>query len=106
LSDAILSGRLDLRALAKNDDAGTREALLGLHGVGPWSADIYLLMALRRPDVWPSGDLALAEAARQVKRLNRRPSPADLARLAAGWSPWRAVAARILWHHYLSTLRH
>ncbi len=67
------------------------------------TADIYLLMALGRPDVWPDGDLALATAAHQVKRLRRRPDTERLRRLAADWAPWRAVAARILWHHYLST---
>jgi len=73
-----------------------------LKGIGAWSADIYLLMALCRPDIWPSGDLALAVAAHQVKRLSERPTPADLAELGEAWRPWRAVAARLLWHHYLS----
>ena len=86
---------------ATGDDK-TRATLLSLHGIGPWSADIYLLMALRRPDVWPAGDLALAEAVRRVKRLAGRPSPARLALLANRWAPWRSVAARILWHFYLS----
>ena len=76
-----------------------------IRGIGPWTADIYLLMALGRPDIWPDGDLALAAAAQQVKRLRRRPDTVRLRRLAAGWAPWRAVAARILWHHYLSTRR-
>jgi DNA-3-methyladenine glycosylase II len=103
LSCTILAGTLDMRAVGRADDVTAREALLAIHGVGPWTADIYLLMALRRPDVWPSGDLALAEAARQVKGLRARPSHAVLARMAEGWAPWRSVAARVLWHHYLST---
>lgn len=103
LSCNVLGGTLDMRAIAQGDDVAARSALLAIRGVGPWTADIYLLMALRRPDVWPSGDLALAEAARQVKRLRARPSHPVLARMAEQWAPWRSVAARVLWHHYLST---
>jgi DNA-3-methyladenine glycosylase II len=67
--------------------------------------DVYLLMALRRPDAWPVGDLGLLVAAQEVKQLPARPSPADLETLGEAWRPWRAVAARLLWHHYLSTRR-
>jgi DNA-3-methyladenine glycosylase II len=63
--------------------------------------DIYYLMALRRPDVWPDGDLALAAALHEVKRLRRRPDGAAQRRISAGWAPWRSVAARLLWQHYL-----
>ena len=105
LAWSVRLGRLDLRAVAReNDDAG-RQMLLGVRGLGPWSVDIYYLMALRRPDVWPRGDLALAEAAFRVKRMRSRPDPSALTRLAASWAPWRSVAARILWHYYLSTRR-
>ncbi len=99
----IVDGRLDLRRLGRADDDAARRRLVEIRGVGPWTADIYLLMALGRPDVWPEGDLALATAAHQVKRLRRRPDTERLRRLATSWAPWRAVAARILWHHYLST---
>ncbi len=105
LSRAIVAGRLDLAALAALPDEAAREALIALKGIGPWSADIYLLMALRRPDVWPRGDLALAVAVQQVKRLPARPSSDELARMAAQWRPWRAVAARLFWHHYLNNGR-
>jgi DNA-3-methyladenine glycosylase II len=101
LARAVDSGRLDLAALACLPDDEARAALLRLKGIGPWSADIYLLMALRRPDVWPAGDLALATAARAIKRLRRRPSPERLTRLAEPWRPYRSVAARMLWQHYL-----
>jgi DNA-3-methyladenine glycosylase II len=74
-------------------------------GIGPWTADIYLIMALGRPDVWPLGDIALAQAARELKRLPVRPSAAEMTVLGESWRPWRAVAARVLWHHYLSTPR-
>ena len=99
----IVDGTLDLRRLGRADDHAARRRLVEIRGIGPWTADIYLLMALGRPDIWPDGDLALATAAQQVKRLRRRPDTERLRRLATSWAPWRAVAARILWHHYLST---
>lgn len=102
LAEAIVSGHFNPEALRTLDDDATRDALVKLKGIGPWSADIYLLMALRRPDVWPTGDLALAQAAQKVKGLPLCPSPQELETLAEPWSPWRAVAARLLWHFYLS----
>lgn len=92
---------LDLDALATLSDADADAALDALHGVGPWTAQCYLLFALRRSDVFPAADLALMEAVRQLWRLRQRPSPEALARRAAAWRPHRAVAARLLWHHYL-----
>lgn len=105
LAQAIVEGDLDLAALEALDDATARSELIKIKGIGPWTADIYLLMALRRPDVWPSGDLALAAAAQQVKQLPSRPSPDELEAIGAVWRPWRAVAARLLWHHYLQNRR-
>jgi DNA-3-methyladenine glycosylase II len=102
LSRAILDGHLDLAGLESLDDAAVRSQLIAIKGIGPWTADIYLLMALRRPDVWPVGDLALANAAQRVKGLVSRPTPDELDGLGASWRPWRAVAARLLWHYYLS----
>ena len=102
LATAIQSGAFDPDHLAGLDDDGVRRTLTARKGIGPWTAEIYLLMVLRRPDAWPIGDLALATAAQQVKGLAQRPTPADLTALAEGWRPWRAVAARLLWHHYLS----
>ncbi len=102
LARAILDGHLDVAELHMLDDADVRSELIKIKGIGPWTADIYLLMALRRPDVWPSGDLALASAAWRVKGLASRPTPEELDALGAGWRPWRAVAARLLWHYYLS----
>ncbi len=98
---ALLEGRLDLRRLGRIDDTGARQLLVALKGVGPWSADIYLLMALGRPDVWPPGDVALIQAMQDVKGLRLRPTSERAARIAAAWAPWRSVGARILWHHYL-----
>jgi DNA-3-methyladenine glycosylase II len=102
LAQALLERRFSLAALSRMDDAAARAELLTLKGIGPWTADIYLLMALRRPDVWPSGDLALALAVQRVKRLPSRPTPDELDAIGAAWRPWRAVAARVLWHYYLS----
>ncbi|HAJ35137.1 MAG TPA: DNA-3-methyladenine glycosylase 2 family protein [Chloroflexi bacterium] len=102
LATAIQSGVFDPDQLSELDDDGVRRTLTALKGIGAWTAEIYLLMVLRRPDAWPTGDLALATAAQQVKGLAQRPTPTDLAVLAEGWRPWRAVAARLLWHHYLT----
>lgn len=105
LAQAIVAGEFDPNALAELDDAGARASLIGLRGVGAWTADIYLLMALGRADIWPSGDLALVAAMREVKRMRALPTPTRIERITRAWSPWRAVAARVLWHHYLSTPR-
>ena len=102
LAQAILDRRFNPTALADLDDATARAALIELKGIGVWSADMYLLMALRRPDVWPHGDLALAVAAHHVKQLPARPTYDQLTAMSEVWRPWRAVAARVLWHHYLS----
>lgn len=102
LAIALAEGRLNLQRLGRQDDATARAALTAIKGIGPWTAEIYLLMVLRRPDAWPTGDLALAIAAQRVKRLRARPGPHELQALGEAWRPWRAVAARILWHDYLS----
>lgn len=100
LATAVRDGRFDLDAVARLDDDSAHAALTSLRGVGPWTAAIYLLMALRRPDVWPRGDLALVKAAQQVKNLDAPPDRETFETLAEPWRPWRAVAARILWQHY------
>ena len=102
LAARILSGSLDLTAVARGPDDVGRQVLLGVPGLGPWSVDIYYLMALRRPDVWPQGDLALALALREVKRLDGLPTKDEQQALASAWAPWRSVAARLLWAHYLA----
>jgi len=102
LARSILEGSLNLKAVARMDDGAARRELTGVKGIGAWTADIYLLMALGRQDIWPSGDLALAIAVQSIKGLEKRPVPQELDHLAAAWQPWRAVAARLLWHHYLS----
>lgn len=105
IAQAIVAGKFDPNGLASLGDEDARAALIKLRGVGAWTADIYLLMALCRADIWPSGDLALIAAMREVKRLRALPSAERIERITRSWSPWRAVAARVLWHHYLSTPR-
>jgi DNA-3-methyladenine glycosylase II len=102
LAAALLDGSLDLAAMPALDDDAVDAALTSVPGIGPWTATIYRLMVLRRPDAWPVHDIALAQAIAEVRGLGRRPAAAEMHDLAEGWRPWRAVAARILWHHYLS----
>jgi DNA-3-methyladenine glycosylase II len=102
LADRLDSGRLALRVVARAPDADAAALLQQVPGIGPWTARIYLLMALRRPDVWPVGDLALHKALVGLRGLPRLPTSEEAERLAAAWSPYRAVAARILWHGYLA----
>jgi DNA-3-methyladenine glycosylase II len=102
LAARILDGSLDLAAVSRGPDLEGRRALLSGPCLGPWSVDIYYLMALRRPDVWPQGDLALASALCEVKRLSAPPTRDEQRAMAGDWTPWRSVAARILWAHYLA----
>lgn len=105
LANEIVAGRLDLDALAAKDDEEVRTVLTGLKGIGPWTAEIYLLMVLCRPDAWPVHDLALITALRRAFELPAAPSVDQFIRLGEAWRPYRAVAARLLWHYYLSTPR-
>jgi DNA-3-methyladenine glycosylase II len=105
LAMALHTGSLKLHGFSRLDDDKVRAALVNIKGIGPWTAEIYLLMVLRRADAWPVGDLALALAAQSVKNLASVPRPTDLELLGAIWRPWRAVAARILWHQYLTQRR-
>jgi DNA-3-methyladenine glycosylase II len=102
LARAILKGQLDLEAIAGLDDEAVRVQLKQIKGIGDWTVDVYLLLALRRPDAFAPGDLALLLAVQQIKGLGQRPTPAELQALAESWRPYRAVAARLLWHFYLS----
>jgi len=105
LAEEIAGRKLDLRALDELDDDAVRARLTALKGIGPWTAENYLLMALRRADVWPAHDLALQIAVHEVKELRKRPTPETLEKISEAWRPWRSVATRIFWHHYLSTPR-
>ncbi|HKE35356.1 MAG TPA: hypothetical protein VKB66_09125 [Candidatus Acidoferrum sp.] len=101
LAESLARRHFDLRYLHDLPDDSAHKMLVAFKGIGRWTADIYLLSALRRPDIWPTGDLALATAVQEVKRLRKRPSPEKLEALSAPWRPWRAVAARLFWHAYL-----
>lgn len=103
LAQAVLSGALDLDGLAELPEEAARQELIKIKGIGRWTCDIYLMEALLRPDIWPTGDLALAVAVQRVRQLEKLPNPAELERLGELYRPYRAVAARMFWHHYLST---
>jgi len=101
LAESLARRHFDLGYLLDLSDDSAHKMLVAFKGIGRWTADIYLLSALRRPDIWPTGDLALATAVQEVKRLRKRPSPEKLEALSKPWRPWRAVAARLFWHAYL-----
>ena len=101
LASSIESGELSFKRLARLGDIEARMMLTRIKGIGSWSADVYLLMAMRRADIWPAGDLALAVAMQELKGLAKRPGPEELEQLAEPWRPHRAVAARMLWQYYL-----
>jgi DNA-3-methyladenine glycosylase II len=101
LAGALADG-FDLEGLAGLSDDEVRTNLMRLRGIGRWTADIYLIMCLRRPDVWPHGDQALATATRELLELPAQPTFDALELRARSWRPHRATAARILWHYYLS----
>src|ERR1043166_7286123 len=100
IAKAIAAKHIDLAALADMSADDAHKALTALHGIGPWTADLYLLACLGHADAWPAGDLALQEAARVAFDLRSRPSTKEMRPLADGWRPWRAVAARLLWSYY------
>jgi DNA-3-methyladenine glycosylase II len=100
LAEDILAGRIDLEGLDGLDDEAAIEHLTRAKGIGVWSAEVYLLFALRRPDVWPAGDLAVQVAVQRVKGLEARPNDAEMRELAEPWRPHRSAAARFLWHLY------
>lgn len=102
LAAAISGGKLNLRLLETLSDAEVKNELKKIKGIGDWSADIYLLMALRRADVMPKGDLALHVAWKKLKNLEHSPNSEEFQQIAEKWKPYRAVAARLLWHFYLS----
>ena len=101
LSEEVVSGELNFRSLSRLKDQDALARLTRIKGIGLWSANVYLLMAMRRADIWPAGDLALAVAIHELKNLKRRPSPEELEKIAEPWRPYRAVAARMLWQYYL-----
>jgi DNA-3-methyladenine glycosylase II len=100
VAEAFTKGHLD--KIGRMNDEDAHAALVSIKGVGPWTANIYLLMALRRPDIWPAGDIALASAVGQLRRMDERPSFKQLGEISEAWRPYRSVAARMLWQYYLA----
>lgn len=100
LAEAFASGRLSEAALTAMADEDAVAAIAAVRGLGRWSAEIYLLFALERPDIFPAGDLALAAALADLRGLATRPGEAALRAIAEDWRPWRSLAARLLWHHW------
>jgi len=105
LAGELMQGHLNLYDLEKFSDQETKKKLMSIKGIGHWTSDIYLLMVLLRPDIWPHGDRALAVAAFEVFKLKEIPDYSELQNMAEEWKPWRAAAARLLWHYYLNTPR-
>ena len=102
LAKAVLEESLNLKSLEKLSNADVKIELKKIKGIGDWTSDIYLLMAMLRPDVMPKGDLALHVAWQKLKNLERRPNSDEFLQIAERWQPLRSVAARLLWHFYLS----
>ena len=100
IGKAVARGRIDLTAVGNMSADEAHAALTALHGVGPWTADIYLLFCLGHADAFPAGDLAVQESARMALGLRKRPDAKALARMAEAWRPWRGVAAHLLWAYY------
>ena len=102
LAKSVIEGRIDLAGLESKGDEAARRELTGLVGIGPWTADVYLLSCLRRPDVWPVLDRALQVATSEVLDLGTPPDPVALMEVGDPWRPHRSTAARLMWHAYLS----
>lgn len=103
LAESLQAKKLRLPQLARMNDAEAKAALMEIKGLGSWSADVYLLMVLRRPDVFPATDLALVIAVTELKQLPLKPNTAQLLEMAEAWRPYRSAAARMLWQFYLAT---
>lgn len=100
IASAIESREINLKGLSRMPEDRLRECLLALKGIGPWTADIYIMFCLGRADGWAPGDLALQHAVRDILDLPERPGPKEMVTIAERWRPWRSVAARLLWAHY------
>ena len=102
LADLVLTGELDIDGLDQVTTTEARDALVAIRGIGPWTADAYLLSAQRRPDMWPVGDRALQVGVAEALGMAQAPSESELELIGEPWRPLRAVAARLIWHAYLS----
>jgi len=102
LADAVASGRIDLDAVHRMDDEEAIAALVELKGIGRWTAEIYLMTALGRPDIWPVGALAIQLGVQRLKGWAEKPTQAQLMTVAEPWRPHRSLAAKLVWHHYVA----
>lgn len=102
LAEAVADGRLDFDAIHRMPDEEAIAALVTLKGIGRWSAEVYLMMAQDRPDIWPVGDLAIQLGVQRLKGWADKPTPAQLLAVAEPWRPHRSLAAKLVWHHYVS----
>jgi DNA-3-methyladenine glycosylase II len=100
IGKAVSTGAIDLTAIGEMDADAAHALLTALHGIGPWTADIYLLFCLGHADAFPAGDLAVQEAARIALGLRKRPDAKALTKIAEAWRPWRGVAAHLMWAYY------
>ena len=100
LAEVVASGRLDFRRLRAMADEEAIEKLIEIKGIGRWTAEVYLLSVMQRPDIWPAADVALMEGARDLLGLPERPTVKQMPDLAAPWRPYRTYAARLIWLHY------
>ncbi len=100
IAEAVTSGAVDLDALSIDDADAAHASLCSVKGIGPWTADIYLLFCLGHPDAWPAGDLALQHAVGHALKLEARPDQKTMAEIGERWRPWRGAAARLFWAYY------
>jgi DNA-3-methyladenine glycosylase II len=100
ISKAVASGLLDLETIGSHEADVAHAALTAVHGIGPWTADIYLLFCLGHADAWPAGDLAIQEAMRVAFNMKARPNAKEAIAFAEQWRPWRGAAAYLLWSYY------
>jgi DNA-3-methyladenine glycosylase II len=105
LATALLCDRLNLQSLESLDNLTIRNQLKQIKGIGDWTVDMYLMMALQRPDIFPSRDLAVAIAVKELKKLPQKPTLEELALISQSWQPYRSTATQILWHYYLNCRR-
>lgn len=103
LAEAMLNNHIDLSKMEKLADEDIRSKLIKLKGIGNWTIDIYLMLALQRTNIFPIGDLAAVNALKQLKKLPKETSREELLIIAADWQPYRTIAAMLLWHYYLSS---
>ena len=100
LSEMVLAGELDLENICKLDAQSAIARLIAIKGIGPWTAEVYLLFCAGHPDIFPTGDIALQEAVRVAFNMDKRPDEKHLKKIAQTWSPWRGIAARVFWAYY------